>query len=165
MALIVEDGTGLSTAESYASVATLTAYATARGLSLTGTEAVKETQLREATAYLDGKYRHRYIGSRANSDQALAWPRELAVDADGYLLASDELPDAVVNACCRAAYLINAGNDLRPSLARGGQIVSVKVEGAVEVHYAPGASTETAWTAISSELSAVLKPRGVLSLA
>lgn len=78
MSLSVEDGTGLSTAESYVSVAECDTYATNNGLTAwTGTAAVKEVALRKATRYLDTAFRWR--GVRSTTTQALEWPRwELA---------------------------------------------------------------------------------------
>ena len=74
MALVVEDGTGLSTAESYISVADADTYHSDRGNALwTGTDAVKEEALRQATEYLDATYD--WKGSISLTTQALNWPR------------------------------------------------------------------------------------------
>lgn len=102
MALTVEDGTGLAEADAYASIATVDAYATARSLSAwTGTDAVKEAAIREATVYLDTSYL--WKGSIEVETQALAWPREGATDREGR--AVDGLPARVVDACCELAVL------------------------------------------------------------
>lgn len=76
MALIVEDGTGLSEADSYISVADADNYVS----SMVGdagwagaTEAEKERALRRATQYVDARYR--YKNSKLSPDQALEWPR------------------------------------------------------------------------------------------
>lgn len=80
MALIVEDGTGLSNAESFASVAFANTYHTNRGNALwTGTDAVKEAALRKATDYIQAKYYPRWGGSRMTDAQALDWPRDYVV--------------------------------------------------------------------------------------
>ena len=55
MALIVEDGSGKLDSESYISVADCTTYCTAHGLTAwTGTDAAKETALRNATSSMKG---------------------------------------------------------------------------------------------------------------
>lgn len=74
MTLTVEDGTGLTSANTYASVAVADAYHTAMGnTTWTGTDASKEIALRRATQYLDNRYSYR--GERLTSTQALEWPR------------------------------------------------------------------------------------------
>jgi hypothetical protein len=76
MALIVEDGTGLATAESYISVVDAGTYCTAHGLTAwTGTDAVKEAALRNATQYIDTSYNFR--SAKSYQYQALEFPRQL----------------------------------------------------------------------------------------
>lgn len=81
MTLIVEDGTGLSSAESYVSVATATTYHAALGNTAWATatlvEADVEVALRRATQYIDSHYRFR--GEPLTSTQALAFPRDLGL--------------------------------------------------------------------------------------
>ena len=76
MALIVEDGTGLDTAESYISVADAGTYCTAHGLTAwTGVDAVKESALRNATQYIDTMYNFR--SAKSYYLQALEFPRQM----------------------------------------------------------------------------------------
>ena len=76
MSLIVEDGTGLSAAESYVSVVDAGTCCTAHGLSAwTGTDAVKEVALRNATQYIDTTYNFR--SAKSYQYQALEFPRQL----------------------------------------------------------------------------------------
>ena len=107
MALIVEDGTGLETAESYLSVADADTYVSKYVFATTtcdaAIEAAKEKALRLATQYLDNEYKNRWKGDRTSEEQALAWPRAWAYDEDGYLVLSDELPQALKNACAEMA--------------------------------------------------------------
>ncbi len=74
MALIVEDGTGLSNAESYVSVSECDDYAYNHGLSWTAVDSDKEVALRKATQYLDSVYRWKSCQS-SQYTQALKWPR------------------------------------------------------------------------------------------
>lgn len=103
MALIVEDGTGLATAESYVSVADADAYHTKMGATgWTGSDAVKEAALRKATQYIDTEYL--FIGEQVNyPTQRLEWPRY--VDKDWPIRN-------VVEACCELA-LRALSSDLR----------------------------------------------------
>jgi hypothetical protein len=75
MSLIVEDGSGLPDAESYASVNTADAYhANFNNAAWTAAStAVKEAALRRATQYLDSRYK--FLGYRLHYNQALMWPR------------------------------------------------------------------------------------------
>ena len=87
MALVVEDGTGVTGADSYVSIAEADTYAAANGLTswASATAAAKEIALRQATRYVDTRYRFR--GSRLGLRQPLEWPRGDVVDGalgDGY---------------------------------------------------------------------------------
>ena len=63
MALVVEDGSGLSGANSYATAAQADTYASDRGLSAwTGDTATKEAALIRATDYLEATYREAWLG-------------------------------------------------------------------------------------------------------
>jgi hypothetical protein len=102
MALVVEDGTGKADAEAFVSVADCAAYCTNRGLSWTGTDALKEAAIRRATTYLSTGFTWKGLKLNGRS-QALAWPRTGVTDADGDDVSDDEVPVEVVNACCEVA--------------------------------------------------------------
>ncbi len=108
MALVVEDGTGLDDAESYASVARLLAYfGTERGAAseyatlTAASTATHEALLRWATRLLDRLWL--WDGERATTTQALRFPRAGLYDLDGEELASTALPAALVEATCELA--------------------------------------------------------------
>ena len=77
MALIVEDGTGLTTAESYLSVVDADAHHVLFGTAAASWSSLstgqKEIALRKATRYIDASYSFR--GERKRVEQALLWPR------------------------------------------------------------------------------------------
>lgn len=136
MTLIVEDGTGLATAESYASVASLDAYAAAHGSPAAWTAAgvvAKEAALRYASTWVDGRYLWRGIVLRTT--QRLSWPRSGAVDPDGRELTG--VPARLVELVCQAA-LEHLVESLTAPAARGGAVASERV-GSLEVSYFPGA--------------------------
>lgn len=100
MPLTVEDGTGLATADSYASRADADTYHAARGnaaWSAASTDA-RDAALRKATQYLDTRYR--WVGSRLTVTQALEWPRYF-VPRLGYPSGWPQAP--VVHACIELA--------------------------------------------------------------
>lgn len=124
MALVVEDGTALSGAESYLSVADLDLYAASHGLDLSGkTTEEKEIALRHGSEYLDGQYGARWTGARRTRTQGLQWPRVGGVDQDGFALAEDEMPTEIRNATAELAVLALAG-PLTPDLSAGGNVRS-----------------------------------------
>ncbi len=90
MALIVEDGTGVAGAESYAAIAFIDSYWAARPNSpfsvswaaVTNTTPKKEGAAREATAFLDANFGFDYRGTRKNYTQGLEWPRNGDADVD-----------------------------------------------------------------------------------
>ena len=101
MSLIVETGTASATAESYASIADVDSYASARGMSAwTGADAVKEAALRNATQYLDATYK--YKGERVKQLQALMFPRS-GIVFDGYTISSESIPSMLKTACIELA--------------------------------------------------------------
>ena len=112
MALVVEDGSGLSTAESYASVSEADAYHTTNGNSgWTGATSVKEQALRNATRYLESKYGPRFFGVKKTREQALIWPMDDASDIFGHLIENDVVPTELKNALFEAA-LVSLSTDL-----------------------------------------------------
>lgn len=161
MTLVVEDGTGLSTAESYVSVADCAAYATARALSFsTEDTAAAEAALRRATAWIDGQYRSRFSGVRQHRRlQALEWPRGWAEDNECNPISASEVPVEIVHATCEAAVreLAKPGS-MSPDLKRGGAIKRVKA-GSVEVEYGAGATATTVFATIDGILASLLRPR------
>lgn len=76
MAFIVEDGTNVPGATSYASVEFVDAYFIDRGnAGWTGSASVKQAALIQATDYIDLRFGDRFIGNRKYEDQSLEWPR------------------------------------------------------------------------------------------
>jgi hypothetical protein len=94
MTLIVEDGTGLTTANSYVSEAEADAYFeivpaySDVWAAYTATE--KENLLRMATRVLDA--RTSWEGHKQVDESALRWPRKHVRDRDGLLVDSDLVP-------------------------------------------------------------------------
>jgi hypothetical protein len=137
MTLIPEDGTGLSTANSYCSLAEANAYHDGRGFVATWTNATvasKTTALLWATRLLDEQYC--WSGSPVLSTQALGWPRYSAYDRHGYAVASTIVPTAVKDATAELARQL-LDND-RVAQADDGQPSSVSL-GSASVTYATGA--------------------------
>jgi Putative DnaT-like ssDNA binding protein len=136
MALIVEDGTGLATAESFASRDEATAFQRGRADDTTWLDAnvdAQEAALKEATTYLDGNFD--WVGSVSSLTQALGWPRAYVIDAEGRSVASDAVPQKVKDACCFLAAKAIVGA-LQPELA--GATVTSKRVASIAVTYSTG---------------------------
>lgn len=126
--LIVEDGTVVTGAQTYASEAYLDAYAAARGYTLIGTE---DVLLIQAMDYLEAQY---FIGLKYNFLQPLMWPRTNVV-IDNWWQPVHTLPQLLLDAQCAIALAIDAGESPYQTI----QPKKLKVRaGNVEVDYAPG---------------------------
>ena len=103
MALTVEDGSGLATADALVSLAFCDTYHTDRGnTAWTGLDADKEGAIRRASFFLSNSYA--WEGRRVKGrNQALAWPRAGVSDAEGLGILSTEVPTEVQQACAEAA--------------------------------------------------------------
>lgn len=104
MAFVVEDGTGLPDANSYAEVAYADEYFLERGITAwTGEDEAKQGWLIQATDYIEQVYGARFVGERMTAEQALSWPRRYAIARDGTQLANNIVPLSLVRACCQYA--------------------------------------------------------------
>lgn len=170
MTLIVEDGTGLATAESYASVAQATAYHTARGTEawLDIGDVDREKALRRATDYMGQLYRDRWDGYRFTSIQRLDWPRFMVRDRNQ--LASFQgpgglgvvyypqgvIPAALIEACCAMGARAALG-DLAPDQER---LVQSETIGSISVTYQTGSAQATKFRAIDLMLNQFFRSSG-----
>lgn len=146
MAIVVEDGSIVSGANSYASEAELTAYATARGVTLTaGTEEL----LLKAMDYLETL---EYVGTKSTADQPLQWPRT-GVYIDGYALSDDAIPQELKNAEMALAISIDSGVDPMATLERATKREKADV---LEVEYMDNASSVAIITSVNRLLRKLL---------
>ena len=162
MALIVEDGTGLSTAESYLSVSDADAYFSARNLTLWASAdfstAEKEACLRRATDYMGQVFRLRWAGQRVNATQALDWPRYNVPRQDYGVLAAPALYDSasvpveVKNACAEMAWRAAFGE----LYSDQGTPATSKTVGPITMTYAAGARQSKRYVAVEALLAPLL---------
>ena len=160
MTLIVEDGTGISDAESYASVVEFKAYCDKRAMdySLLADSAI-EVLLIKATDYMVNVYRNRWQGRRTNEIQALDFPRYDVV-VDGYSVLSNIVPPLVKNACIELAFKSNT-TELLPDIERA--TIREKVD-VIEVEYDRFAPVQTRYSQIDSMLSPLLSSSDSISV-
>ena len=149
MALVVENGSGLSGANSYASVSEADTYASDRGLTAwTGDTAAKEAALIRATDYLEATYREAWLGYRATQTQALSWPRT-NVEVDLYPVPANTVPTAVKSATIEMAIRALTEN----LLADQGQRVKREKVDVLEVEYADGSDATVRYPFVGRMLS------------
>lgn len=144
MTIIVEDGSIVSNANSYVTIAELEAYATARGVTITSAE----LQLTKSMDYIE---RLSFIGVKSTQDQSLQWPRYNVI-IDGYYLDSNVIPNELKNAQIETAMSIFAGTDPLADIPRQKKSATV---GAVSVEY-QGTQSTTIVRKINTALSKLL---------
>ncbi len=107
LTLVVEDGTGLANANTFANQATALAIleATPFASAWTGVASgTKDQCLAEASAWLS---RQMWDGVATTETQALAFPRTWLQTPDGYTIASDTVPTFVLQATARLAFWLS----------------------------------------------------------
>lgn len=127
MALVIETGSIVAGADSYASVTDADTYHVnnSNAAWALADNAAKEAALRKACRYLDGKYRPRWKGRRVQPvAQALEWPRGGVSIGDTYpagsasydvgfggeiFIPSDSIPQRLKDAQCELALRALAG--------------------------------------------------------
>lgn len=128
MALIVEDGTGLTNADALVSLTYVDTYHSDRGnATWTGQDADKEAAIRRASAFLDASFH--WKGYKINGrDQAMPWPRSGVVDKEGYPVAANVVPVEIQRASAEIALkeLVSQGS-MTPEFVASERIKSEKV--------------------------------------
>ena len=156
MAIVVEDGTGLAAANSYASIAEANAYFLDRANAAwdAAEDDARSAALIRATTAIDGVYGSRWPGFRCMELQGLDWPRYEAWDRDGYPLTG--LPKKVKEATCEAA-LIELGSS--GALSKKADIgLSELTVGSITKKWAVASGAgATAYPAIKQALSRIVR--------
>jgi hypothetical protein len=150
--LVIEDGSNVANANSYATRAEIIAYAAARGVTIADEDATDVFAVK-AMDYIE---RQRFQGEPTYGvpgvDQALQFPRDGIAYQGGYFDA-DAIPFLLKNAECEAAMLIASGVDLEPNRAAEQSVKREKV-GPLETEYFSPAN----YGATTPNLDALLAP-------
>ncbi len=150
-AIVVEDGTLVSGANSYISEAELTTYATDRGVTISGTNNIL---LIQAMDYLESK---NFKGDKYTSTQSLVFPR-IGLDIDGFSVSTTTIPQLLKDALAEIAIGIDGGVNPLSNLER--ETIREKVD-VIEVEYSKTAFAKTMLTAAETKLNKLLKPLGL----
>ena len=123
--MIVENGTGLTNANSYVSVEFADDYFSARGVS--GWDALETTQkeqaLIRATDYIDNIYQ--WYGKKSTAEQALRFPRTDLKDYEGNEITG--IPTCLKQAVCDASLISANGTELFETAEENGDVVSENI--------------------------------------
>ncbi len=166
--MIVEDGTGLENANAYVDLTYADNYwdAETNNTWARASDDSKEIAIIQATKELDKRFGKRFIGNKADRDQALSWPRINALDTDGFYW-NGVVPSAVKNAVCELALLVIQGTDLRNQPSPNATIKSktVKVgEISTATVYENPLQSNTVTTTIDDILSMLISGGGGIAV-
>lgn len=129
--LIIEDGTGVTGANSYASVVNLLDYAAETRKTISSDPS---SLLISAKRYIETL---NFIGVKTAKTNPMQWPRSSAM-IDGYYVDNDEIPQILIDLQCEVALSIDAG--LNPMAIKARATKKEKV-GEIEVEYMDGANS------------------------
>lgn len=161
MTLVIEDGSGVTGANSYVSYDDAKAFCDLRGYTIGPDQAAGEIALIKSCDYLEAQ-RNRYQGRKTNDpdvfvspeQQPLQWPRTgVYIDAKAYIsfqvvngfenlslmgflnmpFPPDEIPAELINAQIMLAVNVQAGIILQPT--QSGPFVTFKKVGTLEKHF------------------------------
>lgn len=121
--IIVEDGSGVADANSYASVDTAREYATNRGFTLSDDDDAVAAFLIRGFDYLETK-ECEYQGERIYAESA--FPR-VGVEINGVDIPSDEIPKLAVAAQLQLVIAQSNGIDIMPNFVAGDYVTEEKV--------------------------------------
>lgn len=155
MALIVEDGTGKSDAESLCSLADANAYHAARGnaaWAALASDDLREQSLRKATDFITQMYRLKWQGARSKVTQALDWPR-MSVYVEDCPVLTTIVPADIKNACAELALKASTAI-LTADLKQG---VKSKKVGPIETVYDEHSNRSTRYLAVEHMLEPYFK--------
>lgn len=142
MALVIENGEGLSNSESYVDVDYVDAYFLKRGITEWASLTNREQLIIRAMDYIENNYT--YLGTKLVSTQALSFPRVINGET--------VYPIAIKNALCELALKANSGDLLQDT---GKTTIREKV-GTLEVEYDPNQDDLTSYNYVNKLLAPYL---------
>lgn len=162
MAFVVENGTGLTTANSFASVAAADTYHTDRGNTAWAAldNAVKQNLLIKATDYLMNSAVFPWKGTAKTATQALVWPRTGVIETNGLAVADNAVPYKVMLATADLALIANT-TTLQPVGTTAAAGVKRRKVDVLEVEYFQEGSTSTS-TNPATQTAAVSSAMGLV---
>lgn len=140
----VEDGTGLTAATSYVSVAAADDYLSLKSNAsewIDLSTGDKQKYLMWATRLLD--QRAMFRGNKSVPTSGLRWPRIGVCDRDGISIEYDVIPTPIKAATIEIAFhLVNTDVDPSTPISSSGEIERIKAD-VIEIEYTKGTQTAT----------------------
>lgn len=152
MSLIIEDGTIVSNANSYVTIAEIREFALQRGISLPVDDADIEILSTKAIDYLESK-RNEYQGIKVINSQSLQFPRMYLV-IDGFDFPSWEIPSELKKAQSQLILELHNGINVLPTFSEAP--IKKETIGPLTTEYAVGVGEILEPTILS--VDALLKP-------
>ncbi len=154
MTLIVEDGSLVANANTYASLNDVKAYALARGLILAD-DAQTTINIIKSMDFLEAK-RKDYQGSKVDITQSLQFPRTALVIDDSDF-PNNAIPQELKSALCQLVIELSNGVDLLPTITEAP--VRMETVGPIVTEYAvnPGEARSPIMFSVDSLLAPLLK--------
>lgn len=151
--LVVEDGTGVTGANTYVGLDDANAYFEAHAHATTwaaANDTTRSAALAHATRLIDAQVQ--WNGYKTDVDQPLQWPRQEVPnpdDPDGYSLDDATIYQWLKDAVCEMAQLLLAGS--RESDGQGNGIAEFSLDGVLSVKFDGSTKTEPVpdWMAAS----------------
>jgi len=134
---------------SYASEAELTAYATARGITIAGDKSI---MLTKAMDWLEG---YSFVGVKVANSQPLKWPRIRTGLSDDVLYDANGVPLDIKQAQMACALIYDQGGDPLATIGRAKKRIKVDV---IETEYADNAVNNPIYPVLNLLLSPYLNP-------
>ena len=158
MSLIIEDGSIVSGANSYITLAEYRSWSNARGIISSDSDVVLERSIFRSMDYFEQLL---FIGNKANENQSLQWPRTEAL-IDGYYVDATEIPAQVKKAIYEAVKVeVDGYSELNVQDRR---TVKEKV-GDIEIEYASNSENRTITPALTNALLKLVTPANMVGRA
>lgn len=149
MALIVEDGSIVSGANTYVIAVDYVAFALARGVTVVDAD----QELTKAIDYLETLD---YSGQKVSSIQPLQFPRS-GIVIDGFAVSTTEIPQELIIAQMMTAIEVHAGNDPLATVERK---VSSEQLDSMSITYADDSASTAKLTSIDAYLRKLISGGG-----
>jgi hypothetical protein len=153
MPLVIEDGSNVDGANSYATRAEIIAYAALRGVTIADADASDVFGIK-AMDYIESQdFKGTPTYGVVGVEQFTQFPRD-NISIGCVALASDEIPVAIVQAQCEAATLVSQGIELNVNRSADDQAIKRDKTGPLETEY----FEPPAYSPTTPRLDALLKP-------
>lgn len=139
--LVIETGQIVAGANSFIDLPEARTQCEALGLTLSVDDETAKSQLTQGYYQLKRSYQSRLKGCLVSASQTGIYPRE-DVYANGFEVASDSIPQDVINAQLSYAHSINEGNSVN-NTASSQEVASESLDGVGSKTYKQGSSKRT----------------------